>query len=96
MFSFSNSFKNNYKVFITGGSYKTNPNSYIASGYEVVNEGGMYNVISTTMTNDLLSVSGNGNTNNNSTYMIFGIILGFLSILLIYLKRDKLIKLIKN
>ena len=61
VFNFSDSFKNMHKGFITGGSFSSDPSSYIASGYDVANEGNMYKVAISTMGNNLLSVNNNGN-----------------------------------
>lgn len=87
VFSFSNSFKNIHSGFISGGKYSTNPNSYLKSGYAVVNND-MYEVVKSTMK----EVDSNNINNSNKNSFIKSLIIlliPFISVI-IYINRNKI------
>ncbi len=90
VFSVSNSFKNNHQGFISGGTYSSDPTSYLKSGYSVSQEGNdEYEVVRSTM---LELTEEKEETNNNP---IIPLIITFSLILLgtiLYLNRNKLFK----
>lgn len=91
VFNLSNSFKNNYSGFISGGEYSTDPTAYLKSGYGVsLNSDSMYEVTSSTISvfNEV-----NGGSSNNLV-LILTIILVLLSGFFIYINRNKLFSLI--
>ena len=93
VFSMSDSFNNNHKGFISGGSYSSSPEAYLKSGYTTSkNSNDMYEVISSA-----ISVFALTNT-SDSGGMPYVLICGVLTILgiLIYLNREKILNLIKR
>lgn len=87
-FRLSDSFKNTHQRFITGGTYSTNPDEYLKSGYSSsINENSMYEVVSNT-----ISVFALKNQNNN---FIIPIIILISLCVIIYLERNKILKLFK-
>lgn len=94
VFSFSNSFKDIHSGFISGGEYSTNPSSYLKSGYTVVSNNGYYDVTKSTMKeiNDTFYKT----SNKNSFIKSLIILLIPLILLVIYLNKEKIIKLLKR
>lgn len=93
VFALSDSFKNTHKGFISGGTYSSNPTSYLKSGYSVSkNSNSLYEVVGNTM--------NVFNDNEESTTRPFSIILIVILIgisgTIIYLNRDKMLDLIKQ
>ena len=88
VFRLSDSFKNTHQKFITGGTYSSNPDEYLKGGYSSdLNENSMYEVVSST-------ISVFAFQNKNSNFMIPVII--FISLfVIIYLNRNKILKLFK-
>ena len=95
VFAFSSSFKTNLGGFVSGGIYSTDPSSYLKSGYSAVNEGGVYSVSKSTMSENYLSVNGSGSP-SISLFSILGIVLAILVLIFMYLKRDKIISFFKR
>ena len=92
VFSLSDSFKNNHKGFISGGTYSSNPNEFLKNGYTTnKNENNLYEVITGT-----ISVFGFNNSNNNNIFIPF-IILASIIILgiITYLNRTKIVSIFK-
>lgn len=88
VFRLSDSFKDTHQGFITGGTYSSNPDEYLKSGYSSdLNENSMYEVVSST-----ISVFAFKNQNNN--FIIPVIVFTGLCII-IYLNRNKILKLFK-
>lgn len=91
VFKLSDSFLNTHPKFITGGSYSSDPTSYLKTGYASSKNDGLFKVVSSTM-----GVFGLGGSNNSgfkttsliSIVVIFGIIT--------YLNRKKIFDFISS
>lgn len=95
VFSLSNSLKSTHQNFISGGTYSSDPSSYLKSGYSTsINNNSEYEVITVFKEN-----KNNNEINNKSNNNLFTIILTSLSILiiltLIYINRSKILNLFK-
>jgi len=88
VFRLSDSFKDTHQGFITGGTYSSNPDEYLKSGYSSdVNENSMYEVVNST-----ISVFAFKNQNNSFIVPI----IAFIGLcVIIYLNRNKILKLFK-
>jgi len=87
-FRLSDSFKNTHQGFITGGTYSSNPDEYLKNGYSSsINEGSLYEVVEGT-----ISVFAIKNKKNN---FIIPIIIFISLCVIIYLNRNKILKLFK-
>lgn len=75
VFSLSDSLKNTHPKFITGGTYSSDPTTYLNNGYEATLNNNMYNVTTSTMQVFL--------EKDNQTTNTFGIILIISAILII-------------
>ena len=84
VFSLSDSFKSTHPSFISGGTYSSNPSSYLKSGYTVNETNSKYEVISST-----ISVFGEKETNTNTTTILLIIIPVIILSLLTYKKLKK-------
>ena len=84
VFSLSDSFKSTHPSFISGGTYSSNPSSYLKSGYTVNETNSKYEVISST-----ISVFGEKETNTNTTTILLIIIPVIILSFLTYKKLKK-------
>lgn len=84
VFSLSDSFKSTHPSFISGGTYSSNPSSYLKSGYTVNEINSKYEVISST-----ISVFGEKETNTNTTTILLIIIPVIILSFLTYKKLKK-------
>lgn len=93
VFLLSNNFKNTHKGFISGGTYSSDPITYLKSGYTTSkNENSLYEVISSTM-----SVFKDSNTVINNPISIFVVISSLIILgIIIYLNRNKILSLIRK
>lgn len=87
VFLLSDSFKGKFPKFISGGSYSSDPTSYLENGYEVAINNNMYNVTTSTMQVFLEK----DNSSNNSFGIIIIISIGLIIGFIIYLKKKKII-----
>lgn len=91
VFSLSDSFKNTHQGFISGGTYSSDPASYLKSGLNATKiENNLYEVVSG---DSALMVTKQESKSNKG--LIFIIILSIAAII-IFLFRDKIIKFIKK
>ena len=91
VFRLSDSFKTNHPNFISGGSYSSDPTSFLKTNYSASkNKDNLYEVTASTM----LTFSQDDN-NNSMLSIIVTISLIILSVI-VYLKREKIISLIKK
>lgn len=96
VFAFSDSFKTKHPDFITGGTYSSDPSSYLASGYTSNLDNGLYTVLKTTLkeTTQTATKFQNQGTNNILKTILTLTIIGILSSL-VYINRTKLTNLLK-
>ena len=89
----SNSYKNKNPKFISGGSYSSNPNDYLESGYSAsLNDKSLYEVVSST-----ISVFGTKNENRNNSVPIFPIISLIIILgIALYFSRKKILNLVNK
>ena len=93
VFNLSSAFKTKFNSFISGGSYKTNPSAYLKSGYQVVSNNSMYEVVSSTMSEvNYLNIE-KGSSNLVLILSIVGIII--LSVVS-YFNREKILNLFNS
>lgn len=92
VFLVSNSFNDKHTSFISGGKFSSNPTTYLKSGYSANLEDTYYYVTKSTMK----SVFFETETNKNNFTPIFIVILLIIILVMIYLNRNKLLKLIKK
>ena len=85
VFRLSDSFKNNHSSFISGGTYSSNPTTYLKSGYSVNENDSQYEVISST-----ISVFGENNNDNNSITPVLIILALAIIGIIVYLNRKKI------
>lgn len=93
VFLLSDSFKDTHEGFITGGTYSSNPISYLKSGYNTSkNANSQYEVSVTTM-----NVFKNNEKTSSSNYLKIVLITTTIIILgiIIYINRQKILNLIK-
>jgi len=91
IFSFSNSFKEKHPKFISGGSYSSNPNNYLISGYSSTLEDNLYTIIQSTMK----EITNYKTTSNNKLKIILLILL-LLIITILFLNKKNIINKIKR
>ena len=90
VFLLSDKFKQAHKNFISGGTFSSDPSPYLKSGYTVTkNDKSLYEVIAST-----ISVFGIKNQNKNFSF--FSLIPLIALIIIIYIYREKIIKLFKR
>jgi len=94
VFSFSQSFKDIHSGFISGGKYSSNPSKYLKSGYDVVNEGGIYSVTKNTL-KKVSSINSDSNKSSFITSLIWIFILVILGII-IYFNRNRILSIFKK
>lgn len=91
VFLLSDSLKNNQLKFISGGTYSSDPSSYLKNGYSVSkNENSLYEVTVSTMQ---VFKANNENSSNIFIPIIFIIIL-IISMIIAYLNRKKILDFI--
>lgn len=93
--AFSNKFSSIHTNFVMGGTYSSNPEKYLASGYISNKENDLYEVTKSTVS-EILTFSENNSTNSG---IIAKIVIGVLVLGLgiwLYLKRNVIIKYIKK
>lgn len=90
VFELSNSLKETHPHFITGGEYSSDVSTFVASSHEIVKNGSLYEVASSTM-----GVFAAKNDNNNVPLLsiIIPLIIVFI---IIYLNRKKIFTLINS
>lgn len=93
VFSLSDNFKNTHQGFIAGGTYSSDPTSYLKNGYSTSkNENSLYTVTSSTM-----QVFAQNKKNINTTFPIILIIIPITALIIItYLNRKKILNLIHS
>ncbi|MBQ3021310.1 MAG: hypothetical protein IJD92_03705 [Bacilli bacterium] len=91
---FSDSFKDKHNKFITGGKYRTDIKEYLASGYSTTIEDEYYVVSKSTM-KEIILYNSNG-TKKSYGKIITIIIVSIITLVLVYLNRNKLINLVKR
>lgn len=91
VFNVSSSFNNKHDSFISGGSYSSNPSTYLKSGYTVDTNDNMYNVI----LNTTKMTIGNGSADSGNSFITILISVGMLLLagILIYFNRSKIYRL---
>lgn len=90
VFLLSDKFKQRHKNFISAGTFSSDPSAYLKSGYTVTkNDKSLYEVITST-----ISVFGIKNQNKNFSF--FSLIPLIALIIIIYIYREKIIKLFKR
>lgn len=95
VFLLSNSFKGLHSDFITGGSYSSDPSSYLKSGYSASLENNMYNVTKSSaklVSSDSVTVSGGGNVVGTILIILVLTIL----VVIAYFNRNKILNLFKK
>lgn len=95
VFLLSNSFKGLHSNFITGGSYSSDPSSYLKSGYSASLENDMYNVTKSSaklVNSDSVAVSGGGNVVGTISIVLVLAIL----VIIAYFNRNKILNLFKK
>lgn len=95
VFSFSDSFKTIHSGFISGGKYSSDPSSYLKSGYTVVKDGDLYNVVKGTMKSVISNSTTNGSSNSFFKSVIIIITIVGLGIIA-YLNRNRIVNLFKR
>ena len=94
VFSLSSDFTTKIGKFISGGTYSSDPTTYLKSGYEATkNSNNQYVVTSTTMS---VFGSSNGENSNNTLLIIFIVILFIVLGIITYLKRQNIFDFIRN
>lgn len=88
VFSFSDSFKNIHSGFISGGEYKTDPTSYLKSGYTIVTND-MYTVVKSTMK----EVNINNKQSNGFIKCLITLLIILIISIVVYFNRVKIFKL---
>lgn len=95
VFGLSDVFRSKHSSFITGGRYTTSPSEYLKSGYNVVQEDGLYVVTSSTSKlvsgNSINTDDGNGVFKTIAIIVILGIV-----IILGYLNKDRILRLFRK
>lgn len=84
VFLLSNSFVNKHLNFISGGSFSSDPENYLKSGYSTSKKENLYTVVSSTM-----SVFSFGSQNSNTSLFIIPILIIILGVT-IYIYRNKI------
>jgi len=75
VFSFSNSFNETHKNFITGGEYSSSPNTYLKNGYSTNIENGTYIVIKDAI-KEVFSIQNNDkNLNEKKTFITITLVI---------------------
>jgi len=93
VFSLSNSFKNNHPQFISGGTYSSNPSTYLKSGYSVEeNDNSLYQVISNTIS----TFNQKEENKNNPLILILTISTLPIVAIITYLNRNKIFSSLKS
>ena len=92
MFLLSESLKSTHPKFISGGTYSSDPESYLKPGYSVEkNKNSLYEVSKTTAT------VFNSNSSSNNYFSLVLAILGFIILsIIVYIKRDSIISFINK
>jgi len=91
VFSLSNSFKNNHQKFISGGTYSSDPTSYLKNGYSAtLNDKSLYEVVSSTIQVFAIKEKNSNNSLLPIITITTIIILGTIA----YLNRNKIFNLI--
>lgn len=93
VFLLSNSFKSTHPKFISGGAYSSNPTEYLLSGFTSTQNDGLYSVDKSTSKTVFGELS---NENNNYIPTILICTLIIITLVILYIKKDKLIKIIKK
>lgn len=94
VFSFSNSFINIHSGFISGGGYSTDPTSYLKNNYTVVKDD-TYNVIKST-SKEVISYNIKESNKNSFIKILISSLVLIVIIIIGYLNKNKLQKLLKN
>jgi len=92
VFSLSDSFKNKHTGFISGGKFSSDPTNYLKNGYKAVKNDSLYEVVLNTI--DTFSEQKN-NDNNPVISIILTIFLIILAII-IFLKRNMILSILKR
>lgn len=92
--AFSDKFSSAHTKFVTGGTYSSTPEKYLASGYTIDKENDLYMVIKSTM-GEIFTFSENNGKSNGIMKIIIAFLIMFFGIVL-YLNRNKLLKFIKK
>ena len=86
VFSLSNSFKSKHSNFISGGTFSSNPTSYLENGYSIDKDNNMYEVTTSTMQTFLEKE----NNNKPNTILIIPIISILIISIIIFLRYRKI------
>ena len=89
VFNLSNSFLNNHQEFITGGSYSSDPSSYLKGGYSTSKNGNLFKVVSGTM-----AVFGLGGESSSAVKPIGILLVLVIFVTITYINRKKIFDLI--
>ena len=96
VFLLSDSFKSTHKSFISGGTFSSNPSSYLKSGYTTKqNSDGNYEVLTSTL-KTFLEKTGNDESSNNIFIWVFVIIMTIFLSLLAYFKRVSILNILNK
>ena len=91
---FSNQFDNKHKEFISGGTYSSNPNKYLESGYTTTLNNNLYNVTKSAMkevTSDSIDT-----TKKNNKILPITIIITIVLLVIAYFNRLKILNFLKK
>lgn len=90
VFSLSNSLKEYHNSFVSGGTYSSDPTENLKSGYSVIIDNDVYKVVKST----IKSVIGENLQEQNNNIII--IIVSIISLVILYLNRNKIINYLKK
>lgn len=93
---FSNSFKDKHQHFITGGTYSSNPNSYLQTGYTTVLENDLFNVVKSTMKEINTNTSNIKSKPNYTWPVLIPILVISILIVIAYFRPKNIINFLKK